>query len=184
MESRTRCIQTTLPGRPEAATRARRAVRSLSGLIHPDHLDDLELVASELVGNSVRYALTGSPDEAIDLCIVASPGTVRLEVADPGPGFEPEVSKPSDLSQGGRGLFLVAALSHRWGVDRRAGTTVWCELKVATAFHYELSPTLHLQLFQLCANRRGGTAKTGSRKSKAASVNAGHETAQCVEVEG
>ena len=134
MESRTRCIQTTLPGRPEAATRARRAVRSLSGLIDPDRLDDVELVASELVGNSVRHALRGGPDEAIDLRIVASPDTVRLEVADSGPGFEPnDVSRPSDLAQGGRGLFLVAALSERWGVDRRVGTTVWCELNVAAA---------------------------------------------------
>lgn len=133
MESPTRCIETTLPGRPEAATRARCAVRSLSGLIDSESLDDLELVASELVGNSVRHALGGGSDEAIGLRIVASPGTIRLEVADSGPGFEPDVAMPNELSQYGRGLFLVDALSERWGVDRKARTTVWCELKVAAA---------------------------------------------------
>ena len=143
MESNTRCIETTLPGRAEAATRARRAVRSLSGLIKAESLDDVELVASELVGNSVRHALRDGFDEAIGLRIVASPGTIRLEVDDSGPGFEPDVSKPSGLSQGGRGLFLVAALCERWGVERGATsrrrvdkkprTTVWCELKVAAA---------------------------------------------------
>ena len=133
MRSRTRCIQTSLPGRPEAAARARRAVRTLDGLIDPDRLDELELVASELVGNSVRHALSGRPEEVIDLRILASPERVRLEVADSGQGFAPDPSRPSDLSQGGRGLFLVAALSDRWGVDTQVRTTVWCELEVPAA---------------------------------------------------
>ena|SRR5687768_10803565 len=133
MDAAKRLIETTLPGRPEAATRARRVVRSLEGLIPTERLDDVELVASELVGNSVRHALCNNPDGAIDLKIVASPETVRLEVVDPGPGFEPKGGRPSDLSPNGRGLFLVETLSQRWGVMRDRATTVWCELDVAAA---------------------------------------------------
>ena len=133
MTARIRCIEASLPGRPEAAARARRAVRSLTGLIDPERLDDVELVASELVGNSVRHALHDCPGGVIDLRIEASPEIVRLEVRDPGPGFESDAGRPSDLSPSGRGLFLVAALSERWGVERRTSTMVWCELNVRAA---------------------------------------------------
>jgi len=133
MDARTRRIEASLPGRPEAATRARRAVRALEGLVDPDRLDDVELVASELVGNSVRHALCDHPGAEIDLRILASPELVRLEVSDPGPGFEPSAHRPSDLSPSGRGLFLVEALSERWGVERTRATKVWCELNVAAA---------------------------------------------------
>ncbi|GAA2648526.1 hypothetical protein [Streptomyces vastus] len=39
---------------------------------------------------------------------------------------------PGDDETGGRGLLLVEALAHRWGVEQRAGgigKTVWAELK-------------------------------------------------------
>lgn len=133
MDAAKRTIETTLPGRPEAATRARRVVRSLEGVVPPERLDDVELLASELVGNSVRHALCDDPNGEIDLKIMASPETVRLEVVDSGPGFEPRAGRPSDLSPNGRGLFLVETLSERWGVKRNHATTVWCELDVVAA---------------------------------------------------
>ncbi|MEV0781492.1 ATP-binding protein [Streptomyces sp. NPDC050423] len=55
---------------------------------------------------------------------------LRLEVNDAGAG-RPEVRRPGELDKGGRGLLLVAALAHRWGVDERRagiGKTVWAEL--------------------------------------------------------
>ena len=54
-------------------------------------------------------------------------GIVRGEVIDQGGGFEHEIRArgPDDVS--GRGLFLVEALTNRWGVHE--GTThVWFEL--------------------------------------------------------
>jgi hypothetical protein len=56
---------------------------------------------------------------------------LRLEVSDAGSG-RPEVRAPGDDETGGRGLLLVEALAHRWGVEERAGgigKTVWAELK-------------------------------------------------------
>ncbi|MFF6784376.1 ATP-binding protein [Streptomyces sp. NPDC012510] len=56
---------------------------------------------------------------------------MRLEVSDAGVG-KPEVRVPGDEETGGRGLLLVEALAHRWGVEERAGgigKTVWVELK-------------------------------------------------------
>ncbi|EST23515.1 hypothetical protein N566_25675 [Streptomycetaceae bacterium MP113-05] len=58
-------------------------------------------------------------------------GTLRLEVSDAGAG-RPEVRAPMDDETSGRGLMLVEALAHRWGVLDRAGgigKTVWAELK-------------------------------------------------------
>ncbi|MCZ9336581.1 ATP-binding protein, partial [Streptomyces sp. TRM76130] len=46
-------------------------------------------------------------------------GLLRLEVSDAGPG-RPEIRTPDDEETGGRGLLLVDALAHRWGVEERA----------------------------------------------------------------
>jgi hypothetical protein len=60
-------------------------------------------------------------------------GLLRLEVSDAGSG-RPEVQAPGDEETGGRGLLLVEALAHRWGVEERVGgigKTVWAELKAS-----------------------------------------------------
>ncbi|MCX4401103.1 ATP-binding protein [Streptomyces sp. NBC_01764] len=56
---------------------------------------------------------------------------MRLEVSDAGAG-KPEVRVPRDEETCGRGLLLVEAMAHRWGVEERVGgigKTVWAELK-------------------------------------------------------
>ncbi|WP_314244030.1 ATP-binding protein [Streptomyces kutzneri] len=58
-------------------------------------------------------------------------GLLRLEVSDAGAG-RPEVRSPGADVEHGRGLQVLDALSHRWGVSDRAGgigKTVWSELK-------------------------------------------------------
>jgi anti-sigma regulatory factor (Ser/Thr protein kinase) len=54
---------------------------------------------------------------------------LRVEVTDPGPGFDPEMDEPTPGQAGGWGLFLTERLADRWGVDRADGlTTVWMEM--------------------------------------------------------
>lgn len=74
-----------------------------------------ELVFGELIGNVVRYA-PGAVDVVLDL----SGDAPVLHVADEGSGFEHNPKLPVDqLSERGRGLFIVAALTEELYVSRR-----------------------------------------------------------------
>ena len=54
---------------------------------------------------------------------------MRVEVKDGGPGFEPPPppSSPSE-STSGWGLYLVARIADRWGVETGDDASVWFEL--------------------------------------------------------
>jgi anti-sigma regulatory factor (Ser/Thr protein kinase) len=111
-----------------APSSARALVGGLRDRLADDVLDDLELVVSEVVTNCVRHAELG-PDDDITLRVRATPTNVRLEVADPGPGFEiPSVGPHDPAMPGGWGLYIVDQLADRWGVARGAGTRVWFEI--------------------------------------------------------
>src|SRR5215218_6668067 len=86
---------------PEAALAARRCLDRLGTVLPSEKLEDVRLMVSELVTNSVRHAGL-SPDEQISLTVAISDGSVRGRVCDPGPGFEkPSEPRPrTDLSGG------------------------------------------------------------------------------------
>ena len=122
-------VSCTVLTRPEAAAEARRA---LVGLPLPEITrENLALLVSELVTNSVRHAglLAG---DLIGVRVNNGTSRVRLAVHDGGHGFaftSPDSDGP--LVAGGRGLLIVAALSEDWGVDcDPGGCTVWCDLAV------------------------------------------------------
>ncbi|MFI5616811.1 ATP-binding protein [Streptomyces sp. NPDC051567] len=94
---------------------------------------DALLVASELVTNAVRHAV-GPRDREIETRYVRIADGVRVEVHDACPGL-PEVAVPDGEGDGGRGLFLVAAVADRWAFGERGGPgkRVWAELSVKTA---------------------------------------------------
>ncbi|MFJ9430059.1 ATP-binding protein [Streptomyces sp. NPDC101490] len=85
--------------------------------------DSAALALTELVANVVRHV----PDRRCTILILREPYGLRVEVADDVPGAVPaKVAGP--LDEGGRGLFLVAAVTDRWGTEERAdGKTVWFE---------------------------------------------------------
>ncbi|MGW2655795.1 ATP-binding protein [Streptomyces sp. NPDC001478] len=92
--------------------------------------EDGELVLSELVTNAVRVRVPGDRMVGVRIECRGRGELLRLEVSDAGAG-RPEVQQPGELDKGGRGLLLVEALAHRWGVDERRagiGKTVWAEL--------------------------------------------------------
>jgi anti-sigma regulatory factor (Ser/Thr protein kinase) len=114
-----------MPG-PGAAAEARRALEELGDLLSPGKLEDVRLLVSELVTNSLVHAGL-SPDEAITVTVQG--GLARGEVRDRGPGFEPPqepVPKP-DLA-GGWGLYIVDRVADRWGVARTGSKSVWFEI--------------------------------------------------------
>ena len=53
---------------------------------------------------------------------------LRVEVHDPGGGFVPSAPSPDPARPSGWGLYLVAELADRWGVDSDERTRVWFEL--------------------------------------------------------
>ncbi len=96
-----------------------------------DVLDNAELLLSELVTNALRVRVPSDRQVGVRIARSLEDGLLRLEVSDAGSG-RPEVQAPGDDEPGGRGLLLVEALAHRWGVDERVGglgKTVWAELK-------------------------------------------------------
>jgi anti-sigma regulatory factor (Ser/Thr protein kinase) len=110
----------------EALAAAREMVEALDDLSRPAR-DDLALLVTELVGNSLRHAGLGS-DDLIRVRIARLRGSVRVEVADSGPGFSPARERPGRIQTSGRGLYLVDQVADRWGVELKGETCVWFEL--------------------------------------------------------
>jgi anti-sigma regulatory factor (Ser/Thr protein kinase) len=110
-----------------APAAARHAVQSLNGLVADDLVERGRLVVTELVTNSVMHAgLT--PEQHVDLRIAATRELLWMEVFDDGDGFDPAAIRAPHGSAGGWGLWMVAQLTDRWGVDLSHSTRVWCQL--------------------------------------------------------
>ena len=117
-------LSVRLPGDPDAAAKARRALSKLRGDIDPPLMETLRLLITELVTNSVRHTSADS----IDLKVLVGRNAVWTEVTDRGQGFDLDGAK--DGQRTGWGLFLVERLAERWGVNQDGdGTKVWFELR-------------------------------------------------------
>jgi len=112
---------------PDSPARARQALRGLAREVPGPVLEDIRLLVSELVTNSVRHAGLG-PDATIGLRVEVLPERIRVEVSDPGPGFEPGGESPSIYQDSGWGLYLVEQVATRWGVELEEATRVWFEI--------------------------------------------------------
>jgi anti-sigma regulatory factor (Ser/Thr protein kinase) len=120
-------IELQLPAEPEAAAMARRALAILEGRVSEERLEELELLVSELVTNSIRHAGLGE-EGSVSLRVRVSPRLARVEVTDAGEGFEPPSFSGDPALLDGWGLLLVERLTDRWGVRGRSPTCVWFEL--------------------------------------------------------
>jgi serine/threonine-protein kinase RsbW len=119
-------VEHELPVAPEAASQARHALDDLDIALPGGRLRDVRLLVSEVVTNAVRHANLG-PGDTIGLVIEYAGPTLRIEVHDPGGGFVPTAPSPDPVRPSGWGLFLVAELADRWGVDTDDRTLVWFE---------------------------------------------------------
>jgi integral membrane sensor domain MASE1 len=125
-------VEVELEPAPESAARAREALSPLEGVLEAGVYADNELVVTELVTNSVRHAGL-DPSESIRMRASAREGVLRVEVSDPGVGFEPGPPRPAPDGSGGWGLYLAERLADRWGVDRDgARSMVWIERDLRT----------------------------------------------------
>ncbi|MGW3245254.1 SpoIIE family protein phosphatase [Streptomyces sp. NPDC001070] len=116
------------PADPAVVARARTAVESQLELWDLKHLVfTTELITSELVTNAIRYG--GAP---VGLRLIRDE-TLICEVSDPSQ-TQPRLRRARLSDEGGRGLFLVAQLSSRWGSRYTAGgKTIWAEQPLAEA---------------------------------------------------
>ena len=117
---------------PEAAAEARNALADVLSALPDGRERDVRLLVSELVTNAVRHANLDASD-VIVLVIEAEDRVLRVEVHDPGGGFVPTAPSPDPARPSGWGLYLVAELADRWGVNSDDRTLVWFELDRAAA---------------------------------------------------
>ncbi|MER5643130.1 ATP-binding protein [Streptosporangium sp. NPDC002524] len=116
-----------LAGSPDQVVRARRLVSMTLGRDHPLH-DDCVLLTSEIATNAVIHSRSGEGG-AFTVTVACSATGVRVSVQDEGSSETPAANRAPADATGGRGLPLLEALAHRWGVVREAGSNkVWFEL--------------------------------------------------------
>jgi serine phosphatase RsbU (regulator of sigma subunit)/anti-sigma regulatory factor (Ser/Thr protein kinase) len=115
------------PARESAVSEAReRATSQLASWEAPmETALTVELVVSELVTNAVRYGAGNS----LELRLIRDGSTLICEVSDAS-STSPHLKRARSDDEGGRGLFIVAQMSERWGVRfTRTGKTIWTRIR-------------------------------------------------------
>jgi anti-sigma regulatory factor (Ser/Thr protein kinase) len=114
-----------LAGDPTSAREARAFVRmAMHEQVNLDILQDILLVASEMVSNVIRHART-----PLTLNVVIHPTRVRLVVTDGAVPFTGPRATATDDAESGRGMGIIEALCTDWGVeDTPIGKSIWAEL--------------------------------------------------------
>jgi serine/threonine-protein kinase RsbW len=119
-------VSLELPATSHAPARAREAVRQAARRTAVDADDRwrVEMIVTELVTNAVKHG----PGGPVELALEAGGNGMRGEVRDPGSGISSyDLDRRRATEEGGRGLFLVDALSDSWGLsDDRS--RVWFEV--------------------------------------------------------
>ena len=115
-------VSWTLPAELTSARRARGLIRRpMTRWDLAELIPVTELLVSELVTNSVRYA-----QGMIGLRLVLEGGLV-VEVTDDSAAL-PRLRHPDEDDERGRGLQVISQFAQRWGARRTAtGKVVWCE---------------------------------------------------------
>jgi anti-sigma regulatory factor (Ser/Thr protein kinase) len=133
-----RIADTELTALPTAPGLARSFVRHTLRSWGLDALsDDAEIVVSELVTNAVKAMSAARRSATVACALPVAPVVIELRVHDTalriavrdGSPERPKRQVADDDAEGGRGLFLVEALSLRWDAFRLgSGKVTWAEL--------------------------------------------------------
>jgi anti-sigma regulatory factor (Ser/Thr protein kinase) len=112
------------PPAEDAPAQARAALEVFDQILSPEVLEDLQLIVSELITNSVKFG----PKRSITLTLeIRGDGRVRGEVIDEGDGERAKIQMtPEPSLDGGWGLHLVDQVATTWGVHE-GSTHVWFE---------------------------------------------------------
>jgi anti-sigma regulatory factor (Ser/Thr protein kinase) len=124
MVGRRRVVSWDLAQDVQAVGKARELIRKALAEWGLESVQDVtELVISELVTNAVRHARG-----PIRLCLTCDRGRLLGAVCDGDP-HPPAVGANQVDDEGGRGLALVEAVTHRWGTHSTStGKRVWFSL--------------------------------------------------------
>jgi anti-sigma regulatory factor (Ser/Thr protein kinase) len=105
-----------------APRRARRALHDAR--LSEDLQHTVDLLATELIANSVRHGQLAA-DQRILFSARFVSDYIHVEIADPGPGFDPDAARNGR----GYGLRMVDKLASRWGAGPADdGFRVWFEV--------------------------------------------------------
>ncbi|PZT68813.1 ATP-binding protein [Streptomyces sp. SW4] len=93
-------------------------------------LDPARQLVAELAANAADHGRVPGRDFRLTLYVVGD--ALRIEVTDTRGDRLPQVRTADADAESGRGLLLVEALAHRWGVaeGRFPRKTVWAELRL------------------------------------------------------
>ena len=106
--------------------------------------EDIALVVSELVTNSVKHSRSGVPGGTVTITTVRREDALTVRVLDEGPPEGapalPTMREPDPIEGTGRGLRLVDSFATRWGACRHPdGTTeVWARFERLEKAHRPL----------------------------------------------
>ena len=115
-------VMLALPPVPAAARMARQALHEAR--LPEDLQHTVDLLATEVVANAVRHAGLDENDRIVFAARFVE-DHIRVEVAEPGPAFDPERAKRGS----GYGLRMLDKLAADWGVESTdAGKRVWFEV--------------------------------------------------------
>jgi anti-sigma regulatory factor (Ser/Thr protein kinase) len=129
---------------PESVAAVR---RDISGDLLPagvlsEVVDDVVLVASELIGNAVRHARSLASGR-VRVSWEHDAAGITVSVTDGGGPQRPRSRRADPQDTTGRGLAIVSALADFWGVKRGPGTvTVWAHVPGTPQFS-SASPSGH-----------------------------------------
>jgi anti-sigma regulatory factor (Ser/Thr protein kinase) len=129
----------TLPADVLAPRMVRGALAVFAPIFPPAFVDDVRLVTNELVTNAIRHGGL-RPSDKVRVVAHGSPERVRVEVIGGRRRLYLQPAKPSPDQPSGWGLFLVGALSNRWGYRDGGGRAVWFEIDRARRLSTEALP--------------------------------------------
>ena len=121
-------LRIAIAGGSRAPERARSWIESAASWLPAELESTLLLLTCELVNNAVRHG-GASEEQVIELELAAlDAARVRVQVSDPGMGFEHTPRDAPLDEEGGWGLVLIESMADSWGVERDGATRVWFEL--------------------------------------------------------
>jgi anti-sigma regulatory factor (Ser/Thr protein kinase) len=117
-----------LPISAQAPAKARHLLRFMSSIgLRRSQLENACVLTTELVTNAVLHAELDDHD-AIDLGVVVSADRLRIEVTNPGVGFDRSQARERKKAGFGNGFTLVNGLADRWGIKSTDSLCIWFEL--------------------------------------------------------
>ena len=105
------------------------ARRALAGWPHPDAIDTVVLLTSEVVTNAIVHGGPHEPSEELTVAVTHGDGWARVNVTD-GNSRPPVIAEEWTDDLSGRGMLMVDELASAWGYrSLLSGKAVWFEVR-------------------------------------------------------